>query len=323
MALFIVEGPDCAGKSTLVNALNRQLTHHFTQPNVIVRHAGPPHSHPLDEYELPLVDYVLNAEQEHIICDRWHLGELVYPGIFGRPTQLDEAVFQHIEMFLQARGALVVLVDAPLVRLRECLEVRGDDLVVDEQLEAIRSGFHDVVKRTRLPVVHLDHDDARDPQTVNWLIAEAMNVAQTSWMLRNFVTYIGPRWPRLLLLGDVRATGTDPVDRRPAFMPYRSTSGHYLLRALAETDLSQVGIANACDVDNVTELLTAFGTGSALTVVTLGVNAKRVVPQANRHVPHPQWFRRFHHRDIDVYRDAILGVRPWIDGQLQPQVGSA
>lgn len=263
---------------------------------------------------MPLVDYQVNPDQQHVVCDRWHLGELVYPRVFGRPTQLTDPVLRHIEMFLQSRAALIILLDAPLDDLTRCVDTRGDDLVSTHQLAAIREGFHDVLKVTTLPVIHVDHNDVRDTRTVDWIVGEAMMHASQTVLLEKFVTYVGPRWPKLLLLGDVRATGADPGDRRPAFMPYGATSGYYLLDALGDAATRDVGIANACDVDDAQAMRNAFGSGGEPVVVALGGNARRAAPWADRFVPHPQYIRRFHHNQGAAYRDAILGISPWTIG---------
>ncbi|MGH8896341.1 MAG: hypothetical protein ACRDZ4_04785, partial [Egibacteraceae bacterium] len=47
MALVVIEGPDLTGKSTLAARLGRELSG-------VVRHAGKPEHHPIDEYETAL-----------------------------------------------------------------------------------------------------------------------------------------------------------------------------------------------------------------------------------------------------------------------------
>jgi len=305
--LIIVEGPDCVGKSTFAEKLRKLIEWRYTSDTVELVHRGPPTSHPLDEYEVPLLAYRQCAGR-HVVCDRWHLGELVYPEVLGRSTELTAPVLSHIELFLASRAALVVLITAPTEHLRECVRTRGDDLVDDDQVDAIRAGFLDVSNRTTLPLVHLTSDDVDGSDAVEYVLGEADALAQTTRVLTRYVTYVGSRWPKLLLLGDVRRTGTAEGDLRPAFMPYPATSGHYLLDALINAPGFGVGVANACDVDSVDTLLQDLGNPDT---VTLGRNALRSTPWVTRHVPHPQYVRRFHHHRHAAYRDAILGVRPW------------
>src|SRR5690348_14510865 len=103
--LIILEGPDGAGKTTLANEIIRFFTGlslHRHEP-IELLHKGPCISHPLDEYELPLINYRPGAK--HIVCDRWHLGEAIYPAILKRNTKWDVAIDRHIELFLRSRGA--------------------------------------------------------------------------------------------------------------------------------------------------------------------------------------------------------------------------
>jgi thymidylate kinase len=304
VSLIIVEGPDCARKSTLVDALARALRSRVPRPHVRVLHAGPPRAHPLDEYVLPLLSYQTNHAEQHVICDRWHLGELVYPRVLGRPTQLDDPVFRYVELFLQARGAQLVVVTPEVSELRDCLARRGDDLVDDSTIEATREGFVEVATRTRLPLIWLK-DETVMLELVWGIIGEAEDAAADVARLAQFVTYVGPARPRLLLLGDVRATGATPGDLRPAFMPYGATSGHYLMRALGDAD--GVGLANACDVDDAFELTRRLGPER---VALLGRNAQRTLQWGDdraMHAPHPQWQRRFRHHQLDEYRATLLG----------------
>lgn len=296
--LILVEGPDCSRKSTLVERLAETTRRRYPRTRVDVLHAGPPTEHPLDEYVTPLLTYRPHADR-HVICDRWHLGESVYPAVLGRPTRLDEAVRRYVELFLLARDARLIVITPDEDELRACLERRGDDHVSVDQIGTVRTGFVEVATRTSLPLLWLK-DETIDDALV-WQLSDEAQLSTHS-NLTPYTTYVGPRWPHLLLLGDVRKTGTEPSDLRPAFMPYPATSGHYLLNALG--DVTDVGIANACDVDD------AFALWNALdrpATVALGRNAQRVVHWADRWAPHPQWARRFKYHEGALYRTQLLG----------------
>src|SRR5215212_9925147 len=104
--LIILEGPDCSGKTTLADQLQVEIER-TTKEEVLRLSSGPPTGHPLDEYVVPLLGY-RPATGTHIICDRLHWGETVYPMILKRPSGLDGAIFAYIEAFLMSRGAYVV-----------------------------------------------------------------------------------------------------------------------------------------------------------------------------------------------------------------------
>lgn len=307
--LIIVEGPDGTGKSTLVTQLERRIQERYPDDFVRVYRKGAPKKHPLDEYEEQIIPY-RPGRNEHIICDRWHLGELVYPKIFDRKSEMTMGVFDHIEMLLESRGALLIHsrrldVDDHIEQLME-----RDDLDVNpEMIPSIRSGFRYALGASRL--FHYDHDyancsfsNANDCADSFILAAERLDKKAAE--LNEFVTYVGPTNPRVLILGDVRHN-TDPgtnTSLLPAFMPYRGTSGHYLLEALRDTneDLRHIGLANANDVDNPVRMWHRLGDPA---VIALGRNASQNLHIPHSSVPHPQFIRRFHNAARAAYGNLL------------------
>lgn len=311
--LIILEGPDCAGKSTLADRLQAEIER-TTKNEVLRLSSGPPDGHPLDEYVVPLLGYRPNTGI-HVICDRLHWGEAVYPMILQRPSSLDGAIFAYIEAFLMSRGAYVVSLNAPVEELERRMRERGDDLIRPDQLAAISAGFQEIEHTSTLPSTVRRGNVSDDG--VSAIIGRAQLLDTVCAPLNDFLTYVGPRYPSRLLLGDVRgpAFQTDnPIDKlRPAFMPYRAMSGAYLWRTMTrfvEPSVAAVGVANACDVDDPIRMWTVLGRPQ---VVTLGKNARRGFTDLADVAPHPQWVRRFHHDRIDDYHHQIMngGVVTW------------
>lgn len=308
--LIILEGPDCAGKTTLAMRLETAIRRRYPASDEILHlTSGPPERHPLDEYVVPLLGY-RPMSGTHVICDRLHLGERVYPQVFGRSSEMNHAVFMHTESFLQSRGALVIYVMPPVATLVHRMQLRGDDLVRPEQLAAIRAGFVKTTRETVLP--HLITDDG---EVIDATLERARLIEVGAAPLNPFVTYTGPPHPFRLLLGDVRGPAfrtDDPIDKiRPAFMPYRSMSGAYLWKTLGRSEntglrAGNIGVANACDVDDPRELWHVLGRPQ---VVTLGRNAARAFSGAHE-APHPQWVRRFHHNRVDDYNIVLTSREP-------------
>lgn len=294
--LCLLDGPDCVGKSTLAVQIIKDLEYFATgKHGVELIHKGPPVLHPLDEYVVQLLGY--RPLMNHIVCDRWHWGESVYPQVFKRNTLFDDAVRYYTELFLLSRGAYVIHVSGPEDRTTRCIEHRGDDLVNVESVQLMHSLFEDCERLSINPFVRVDGHTLRNDELQYMNIIEragtlGRNAAKLNW----FTTYVGSPSPKLLLLGDVRGKSIPPVtDLRPAFMPYPSTSGHYLLTQLTRylniTQLRHIGVANACDVDDARQLWETLGRPYT---VTLGRHADRAVGKwANHSAPHPQFVRRF------------------------------
>lgn len=305
--LIILEGPDCAGKSTLAQRLLTHLSVKDPRATVEVIHRGPPSGHPLDEYVRPLLSYVPDGSR-HIICDRWHIGETIYPVVLGRPTKMTEAVFEYVKMFLRGKGALVVKLQPPVSVMAPWLEERGDDLLKEHQLVQAYAMFGNAARHVDLTLERGD---------VETIVNRAYRAERQAYGLTRFTTFLGDPFPQTLLVGDVRAClggrdcqhrGMHPMNG-PAFMPYDPSSGLYLMESLlGSVPLRSTGLANACDVDDVNALWWTLGCPH---VVSLGQKAhntldRKGVPHAA--VPHPQYVRRFHNRARTLYGQLIAGI---------------
>lgn len=304
--LILIDGVDCSRKSSLVERLAERVRQANPGEQVDVWHAGPPTKHPLDEYVVPLLDY-RPSEGRHVICDRWHLGESIYPHVFDRPTRFDQGVQAYTELFLRSRGALLVHVDAADADVEDCLRSRGDDLVDASQASSILWQFRNRASVSLLPTLVVQGFEVSEAD-VNGIHSRALALDFATRWLNPFTTYVGSRRPSTLLLGDVRHGHVKgEPNLLPAFMPYGATSGHYLLGQLVATYgfqvLKHVGVANACDDDDHENLWTLLGKPRT---VTLGRHAKRATPWATRHVPHPQWIRRFRHAEGGDYARQIF-----------------
>lgn len=297
--LIIIEGPDGCGKSTLVQKLIEVIEREQPGEKVERLHRRPPTTHPLYEYVTPLLSY-RPQRGHHIICDRWHVGEWVYPSILARRTLADKALWYYTEMFLASRGALIIYPEYTVDTLVERVTSRGDDMIGVDQLGKI-AGAYAFMGDKHITVATRAGSKAPDA-----LVALARWRETVSERLNHLTTYIGPPKPEWVLAGDIRNKTYDG-DLRPAFMPFRGTSGHYLMSALSVRQLrSGLGIMNACDVDEAVEA--AYFTFDDSPVVPLGVKAQRAMNGAGREypaVPHPQYIRRFYTRHADAYADAI------------------
>jgi len=313
--LIILEGPDGVGKTTLAEKLRSLILKVDPRSTVCVLRKGPPTSHPLDEYLTPLLNYRPN-QGLHLILDRWHIGEWVYPRLSYRNSQLDNAVYWYLNQWIRRLGGLLVYCHTDAARAEQIYRERSSTHYFEQPgvYEKAELLFTQALNLAELPQVTYDWDD---PEVVD--PANIVRTAQTrdDYMthLNDFVTYVGRRRPEYLLVGEVRhgldvqAQQSFSTDPRPAFMPYRATSGHWLISSLLTSERlrQSAGLANACDVDDVHALWYLLDKPK---VVALGRSAAKELGRIGDIpfgiTPHPQFGRRFHYRDQASYADTIF-----------------
>lgn len=307
--LIIVEGVDGVGKTTFVNELSDSLRSQGREVKVL--HRGPPESDEmLEEYELPLQSYRPSSglvdrgsTYQDVICDRWHLGELVYaPVLRESEPKLDLPRQLHVELFLQSRGALSLLLVTSPDTVRERLE--GRQLIRPDQVELVQGLFLDAAHDSYL-TWHLTRPDNRF--TVMNVIQRAREREHSAEWLGSYPSYAGPTTPDVVLVGDVKNQNHD--DRwEAAFVPLSSSSGHYLLQSLPADIRYGCALVNANDEDNLEDLFDRLHYSK---VVALGkeahvkLNSLEGCVVDHGSVPHPQFVRRFHHHKQHEYGQAI------------------
>lgn len=313
MVFVILEGVDGAGKSSLAQELYR----HPTMKNCRLIHKGPPQTdHLLREYLAEIAWYRADDPSEsNVVCDRWHLGELVYPQLqVGRASLATRETLAYLQLWLLSRGAVLVHVQASSTAIyRRRLERRElvvNTAAVQAECELFTRAFE--MSHQRKLQVHTDVGLSTSDLVKHVMlqaVSEMLHVAP----LARFTTYVGPRVPDVLLVGDER--GPDRAGSRlygTAFVPLPHTSGSYLLRALPDDLLmaGRVGLANANENDDVVSLWDTLGYPP---VVALGHKAYdgcirsglTNVTQVGA-VPHPQWTRRFKHSLCAEYGKLIV-----------------
>lgn len=308
--IFTLEGPDLAGKSTLADELEKQFLEHNVAVTRMKRGPLKPNQDPLTEYLVPLQDYDGNGAW---ILDRWHLGELIYGPILRGASRLSIAQALYIELAMRSLNARQVHVTAPQEILSRRYASRGDDLIELEVLLTIRQHYYEAIGAF-FPwywAINTDmHSAATYAVNLTTIQVTGPTVPHLRWTQGTLpAEYLGGPRPKVLLLGDRQAAGSATL-KRPAvvwpFAPWNGTSGHWLFNAMlaAGVKIYDVGIINACD-RHPSRLNAVWQALGQPPVITLGLNSRKSteaaqVPIAN-HIPHPQFARRFHHRDLVPY----------------------
>lgn len=322
VALIILEGSDQAGKSTIAHAINRQLRKIYPDDNIEILHAGPPQYHPLDEYERPLFAY-RPLQQHHIICDRWHIGESVFPAIFHRSTQFTQSVHAHVEAFLHSRGAVLVHAHAhpDVLTQRFILEQRehpGVSLVNLDQLLISHERFFDETCRSTLPCIEVDTTDTTISNlndAIRNILERATMAEYDTYSLANFHTYVGESYPNILFVGDVRnehrfvhhddiTFQRAQLDQSPAFMPYPASSNEYFLRIIEPLlHKYRIGFIYANDVDDAYAAWKILGEPRAIALGQWAYNA--TCSWVHGAVPCHKYIHQFYNNHITWYNQCI------------------
>src|SRR4249920_1716146 len=188
--LIVIEGIDRTGKSTLATSLAVA-----TGGDII--HAAKPTKHPIDEYVGPLINYdpTDTSDDNTLILDRWHIGELVWPGFFGRSSALDDAVFRWIEMFMKSRGAVYVWAD------RTDTDAWIEELVAaDEPVKTVQ----DILRLT--DDFQMAFDASQGADIMRFDLAHSTLAKQTADILTRTPQVIGANGEcDVLLVGDIAA----------------------------------------------------------------------------------------------------------------------
>lgn len=297
MTFIIFEGCDGVGKTHIVNELAWHVQKTREQMPLVL-HRGPPHVHPLVEYELAL-EVLYDAEPNRVvICDRWHWGELVYGPLYRNGSLLDRPGKLHIDMWLAARGGAVFEVIATEDEILKRLRGKGESYLREEHISHVVKRYHDI-RMWPSPVTR---------KTIH--SGDILQVLATPFTdIRPHPSYVGPPKPTGLLVADRRHKLNEST-HRATLVPYSATSGRFILEALPTYLYESVGLINS-DPREVPDLREEWKRLGEPRCIALGAHASRFLNDVGiTHgvVPHPQYVRRFHHAKALEYGELISRV---------------
>lgn len=143
---LIIEGPDGAGKTTLV----RQLADYFGSDILVMTEKG----------SKKLRDYEDKANLDNVISDRSFLSELVYTNVFERKSELSPCEYEALLNYYRAKGWVILVLDADSTCLANRLQLRGDeDEYKVRKISDLRMFYRAMAYFYDLPVIDAEHLD--------------------------------------------------------------------------------------------------------------------------------------------------------------------
>lgn len=236
--LIIFEGVDGAGKSTLVEAIQEEV------PGIQSMHRGQIKRSPLIEYEASL-DHYKPGTGTDIVCDRWHIGEMIYGPLLRGESKLGEASLEHIELYLSSRGALRSWVQTPLPVVQSRIQSRGEDLIDWSAIPLIWDWYQRTLTDQHgwWPV----SGTTSNVELVRAITRSAQAQEQAAkWLNRFRRDYIGAPQVDVLVLATNYRDPSGAVKWAAPFKPYTDTFGDRLFSAINREEVPRrYGIAAA------------------------------------------------------------------------------
>lgn len=302
--LILIEGCDRTGKSTLARKL--------VEPHGKYLHFDKPQHHPLNEYGRPVVGH--DPVNDVLVMDRGFVGELVWPTIFGRESELDLPGRRWLELLYLSRGGRIIHANRDLLEILDACKRDGEP-VQGEQVGRVCGLFWERLEESLLHVCRYDQEHLPIHPRVKDAWREWNEICAKPLAVHH--RWIGNPMPRVLLVGErigpAAVNGLDPLVSRAwdlPFVPYTSTSGHFMLGDLPTPWLTSIALVNSMKPDGEPEDLPRLWEAMQYpVVVTLGKTADEVVSrQGVPHgtAPHPQYVRRFKRSEGPGYMTNLI-----------------
>lgn len=298
---IVIEGADKTGKTTLSNAIVEKFGCKYV-------HFGKPKKRAATEY----AEYLLSTN-ENQVCDRFHLGELVYGPIFRGGAAIDDVEFATIERLLRLKQAILIQTTTDVTLANKRLAVSTQDEAVDsDQNQVAIRGFREVINRSN--VQHIIKYDGSTYANLHEVLEQLLDLRSDVELyqpiVRKVCTGIGtPVGKKIVLVGD-------QVNKNVTWLnlPFdKGFSSQFLLDSMKAAGVPEklVYIVNSntltqeeADFLKLNDtLFIGLGQKASAKLYKLGIKHKSLY--------HPQYFKRFHWKQKDQYaidlQNAIKG----------------
>lgn len=291
--IFIIEGPDGAGKTTLAHELKK----HFL-PFATYVHLGPPKPYEDVLHQYATVLYEASLNPRATIIDRLHIGESIYGPIIRGKDRLGAEGKTLIQRMISGYGAVEVLClpDYAIAADNWRLNQGHEYVKKTDQYEKIYNGYAALVDEWPGIVYRYN-----EPQGIS-----SSDIGRESVKpLPKGV--IGSRNPAFLFVGDVANHETLDV-------PFMSLGGssHFLYEhlQLARFLEHEIAFVNAISLTGEQNDVTSIWKELKYPVtICLGGNAKKAVAHPAVSIPHPAYWKRFKSGSYSHYTELLRVIK--------------
>jgi thymidylate kinase len=233
--LIVVEGIDGAGKSFFINQISNRV-----DDSAQVLHRGPLRKHPLEEYALALKQH--DPRTSITLCDRWHLGELIYGPLYRGQSRLTAPMTLYVEHVLDSLGAVKILMQPEFPVVERRLATRGEKFLQHQHRRLVFDAYAEHVDRLRgwrvIP-------GTASVQAVESIVTTATSQAQkASEHAVSSPSYVGVLSPRVLFLASEISMRPLRPKYRTTLPPYVGSFAEFFYNAMLATGIYEFGVAD-------------------------------------------------------------------------------
>ncbi|UUV46828.1 thymidylate kinase [Bacillus phage vB_BanS-Thrax4] len=176
MAIIILEGADCVGKTTFANELAEKTGYAIVKGSsfeIAEKGADAMFAHMMSLLDL-----------KDVIIDRFFYSNLVYGKLYNYPMMNPDQYLQLLKKMNQK--ALLIYLNAPVYVLKERMEKRGDDMIKADDLRPIKENYRDVLHGLGTPKMLLQlRTDESNVKISTSMVAEFVKLQETAMHIHN------------------------------------------------------------------------------------------------------------------------------------------